>query len=81
MWAITAQPVYGSLYSDSTIIVIIVDLPTTAPGWPNVSVGVSGDKTRVDSPPFPCQSTQSEPKVTGEPTTSSGEKGLHGPLP
>ena len=54
----------------------MLDLSTTAPGWPNVSVGRHGDKAEEDSAPIPCQSSQtgSEPKVTGDPTTNTGEE-------
>lgn len=31
-----------------------VDMPTSAPAWPNMSVGVNGSHARVDTPPIPC---------------------------
>lgn len=62
--------------SISLLLCVVLDLPTTAPGWPNVSVGLHGNKAREDSAPIPCQSSQtgSKPEDIGEPTTSTGEE-------
>ena len=64
------------LYISILLLCVVLDLSTTAPGWPNVSVGCHGDKAEEDSAPIPRQSSQtgSEPKVTGDPTTSTGEE-------
>ena len=58
------------------LLCVVLDLPTTAFGWPNTSVVPHGDKARVDPAPVPCQSSQtgSEPEDIGEPTTSTGEE-------
>ena len=55
---------------------VVLDLPTTAPEWPNVSFGLQDDKVKVDSAPIPYQSSQTrnEPEVSGDPTTSTGEE-------
>ena len=55
---------------------VVLDLPTTAPEWPNVSFGLHDDKVKVDSAPIPCQSSQTrnEPEVSADPTTSTGEE-------
>ena len=58
------------------LLFVVLDLPTTAPGWPNVSVGLHDNKARVDPAFIPCQSSQtgSEPEDIGDPTTSTGEE-------
>ena len=57
------------------LLCVVLDLSTTAPGWPNVSVGRGGDKLEEDSASISRQSsgTESQPEDTGEPTTSTGE--------
>ena len=56
--------------------IIVLDFPTTAPEWPNVSFGLRDDKVKVDSSPIPYQSSQtrSESEVSGGPTISTGEE-------
>ena len=55
---------------------VVLDLPTIAPEWPNVSFGLHDDKVKVDSAPIPYQSSQTtnEPEVSEGPTTSTGKE-------
>ena len=51
----------------------MLDLATTAPGWPNSSVGVDGSKARVDSDPIPCKSSTGKvEKQVGQANSSIG---------
>lgn len=51
-----------------------LDLPTTAPGWPNPSVGVDGRLSRVDSAPIPSQAGEHSKtgSQSGAPTSTVG---------
>ena len=55
-------------------LLLSIDFPTTAPGWPNATEGSDGHMTRVDSTSVPCQTghqtiTESQ---SGKPTTNIG---------
>ena len=64
----------GDLYiSILLLLCVVLDLPTAAPGWLNVSVVPHDDKVRVDSASIPYQ-TRSQPEDSGDPTTSTSEE-------
>ncbi len=54
---------------------IVIDMPTTAPGWPSPSLGTDGSVNRVDSTPFSCPKGGEEQTGTGTttPTTAVGK--------
>ena len=51
-----------------------LDLSTTAPGWPNHTLGADGTANRRETPPIHCQGTMGQRRgAVTTPTTPQGK--------
>ena len=58
-----------------TVVIYCIDQSTTAPGWPNQSIGPNGTAERIDIPPLPSTRstvTTQEQETLTTPTTNQG---------